>query len=215
MAKVNAPLLSLGGSGTIGGSMTFSKWKGRPYVRQRVDPSNPNTASQQETRSVFAWSSGVWKVAGTLLRAPWERYAQGLVLSGRNAFQGQNTKAMRGETDLALMIFSPGAKGGLPPVDITLTPGSEQIQVDFTNPSAPDGWTLVSAIACAIRDQDPQTEVLYDTVEDEDDTTQSQVTLTGLTASELYQVGAWLEWTKPDGSTAYGASLIDSATPTA
>jgi hypothetical protein len=46
MAKVNGPFMSLSASGTFGNILTASIWKGRPYMRQRVDPSNPSTAGQ-------------------------------------------------------------------------------------------------------------------------------------------------------------------------
>ena len=53
MAKVNGPLLSMDASGSVAGAMTFSKWKGRNYVRQLVIPSNPDTAGQQAVRSIL------------------------------------------------------------------------------------------------------------------------------------------------------------------
>lgn len=48
--KSPAPLLSLNPSGTFAGLITASKWKGRNYLRQRVDPSNPSTAGQITAR---------------------------------------------------------------------------------------------------------------------------------------------------------------------
>lgn len=53
MAKVTGPLLSLDASGSVADTMTFSKWKGRNYVRQRVTPSNPKTADQLAVRSIL------------------------------------------------------------------------------------------------------------------------------------------------------------------
>lgn len=48
--KVTGPMMSLSASGTFGGILTASIWKGRPYMRQRVDPSNPSTAGQITVR---------------------------------------------------------------------------------------------------------------------------------------------------------------------
>lgn len=42
--------MSLDASGTVGKTATFSKWKGRNYVRLRVIPFNGRTADQQLTR---------------------------------------------------------------------------------------------------------------------------------------------------------------------
>ena len=50
MAKVTGPLMSLDASGTVAKTATFSKWKGRNYVRQRVIPLNPQAAGQVSTR---------------------------------------------------------------------------------------------------------------------------------------------------------------------
>lgn len=50
MAKVTGPLHSDGASGSIANAITFSKWKGRAYVRQLVTPKNMRTADQQLTR---------------------------------------------------------------------------------------------------------------------------------------------------------------------
>jgi len=213
MAKVNAPLLSFSASGTIAGTQTYSKWKGRPYVRQRVTPANPDTAAQQLTRNTFSWLNNVWKNAPALLTGPWVAYALGQVLTGRNAFVGQNTRALRSETDLADMIFSPGAKGGIIPAAIATTPGAGQLSIALTAPALPSGWSITAAVAVCIRDQDPQTEVLYSMGSGSDATDPYAVVITGLTASELYRVGGWFVYEKPDGSAAYSASLPSSGTP--
>lgn len=51
MAKVTGPLMSLDASGTVGNTATFSKWKGRNYVRLRVTPQNPKTEDQATSRT--------------------------------------------------------------------------------------------------------------------------------------------------------------------
>ena len=51
MAKVTGPLMSLDASGTVGNTTTFSKWKGRNYVRLRVTPQNPKTEDQATART--------------------------------------------------------------------------------------------------------------------------------------------------------------------
>jgi len=53
MAKVKGPLMSLEASGSVANTITFSTWKGRPYVRQLVTPSNPSTAGQIAIRKVL------------------------------------------------------------------------------------------------------------------------------------------------------------------
>ncbi|MBA7636444.1 hypothetical protein ES703_44064 [subsurface metagenome] len=46
MAKLKAPLLSLGASGAIAGTLVYFPWKGINVVREYVVPSNPKTARQ-------------------------------------------------------------------------------------------------------------------------------------------------------------------------
>ncbi len=50
MAKLKAPLLSLGASGQIAKTLVYFPWKGINAVREYVIPSNPKTASQVTQR---------------------------------------------------------------------------------------------------------------------------------------------------------------------
>lgn len=212
MAKITAPFLALGASGTIGKTITASRWRGVPYVRQRVVPANPNSAAQQATRNVFSWANSVWKLAPPLIVDPWTLFAQGQPLTNRNGFVGRSVADLRGDVDLADFTFTGGAKGGIPPTTAIATPASQSFVVDFVNPTPPTGWTLVSAIAAAIADQSPATGLLFDITAGEDTPAAAQVTLAGLAGLTLYQVGGWLEWTKADGATAYSAALMAPAT---
>lgn len=48
--KSPAPMMSLNPSGSIFGLLTASRWKGRPYIRGLVTPSNPSSADQITAR---------------------------------------------------------------------------------------------------------------------------------------------------------------------
>ncbi len=50
MAKLKAPLMSLGASGQLGKALVFFGWKGLNVVREHVVPSNPKTALQVTQR---------------------------------------------------------------------------------------------------------------------------------------------------------------------
>jgi len=214
MATTTAPLLSFGARGTIAKTAVFSSWKGVPYVRRHVIPANPNTAGQQLTRSVFAWLMDTWKISGPLFQAVWTEAARGRPLTNRNLLAARNIASLRTASDLSTLVFSPGSAGGLAATSMTLTPGANSITVAITPPTPPTDWTLTSAVAACIRDQDPNTGSYFTMTEGSDETTPYSIDLTGLTSAVLYQVGAWLLWTKADGNPAYGASIIDSATPT-
>lgn len=50
MAKLKAPLMSLGATGALGKSLVFFGWKGLDVVREYVVPSNPQTSGQTTQR---------------------------------------------------------------------------------------------------------------------------------------------------------------------
>lgn len=215
MAKVTAPLLSFGASGSLAKSLVYSKWKGRPYTRRHVIPANPQSTAQTLTRNAFASAGQIWKIGGPLLRAPWDRFAVGQVLTGRNKFMGNYVSENRGETDLLSWNMSPGAKGGLPLVSVVASsPGVNDILLTCVTPTPPTGWTVTSTIGVVIRDQDPQTGILYTTSEDEDIGGLLPL-LPSLTTAVLYVCGAWIKWAKPDGSVAYSVASMTSFTPSA
>lgn len=214
MAKVTAPLLSFGASGTIAKVQTYSTWRGIPYVRRHVIPANPKTTGQELTRDIFANYNMRWKQGGVLMRAAWNRFAVGQQFVGRNAYMGQNLKATRGEVDMALYIGSPGAKGGLPCSGLTLTTvASNGIEAVVTTPAPPDGWTLTSLICTALLDQTPEAAV-GDVIQEGEDLSAAEVDFTGLDTA-TYFVQAWLKWAKPDTTIAYGVSIVDSILVTA
>jgi len=214
MAKTTAPALSFGAAGQVGKTIVYARWRGRSYVRRHVVPFNPQTSAQTQVRTVFSFLQSVYKRAPALFIAPWEAYASGKPFIGRNAFNKFNIPPLQTDTDLSGLVFSPGALGGLPPTAAVATPGSGQLSVAVTAPSPlPTGWTITSAIVAAIRDGDPHSSTFTVVTADEDTTSPYTVVLTGLTASQLYRVGAWLKWLRPDGKVAYSPSILTSGTP--
>lgn len=47
--------MSLDASQTLGGTLTFAKWKGRNYVRLAVKPYNPKSADQEAVREAMKY----------------------------------------------------------------------------------------------------------------------------------------------------------------
>lgn len=220
MAKVTAPLLSFGASGQIGKAQVYGRWRGVPYARQLVTPRNPQSTQQTSTRNVFSSISGLWKNMGSIAQSPWVRAIVGRPLTARNLVLSANIKAMRGEADREDFIGSPGAFGGPAPSAVSADAGSAsgEIDVGITSPTAPTGWTLVAVQAFAMQDGDPADPVPLPIAEGQNESptagSEDTVTLTGLTDDALHVCVGWTKWTKPDGSFAYGASLLDTATPT-
>lgn len=53
MAKSPAPFMSINARGSLAGLLTASNWKGIPYLRLLVTPSNPRTSGQLAVRNIF------------------------------------------------------------------------------------------------------------------------------------------------------------------
>lgn len=215
MAVVTGPLLSFGASGQIASTQVYSRWKGRPYVRRLVVPSNPRSTAQTETRTAFSFLSNTWQLAPTDVRAPWAAFAKGQVMTDRNAWVKFNLAAIRGNLDLTGFRLSPGAAGGLTVVP-TLTGGVGQITIALAAPSPlPSGWSIVSAVGAAILDQDPAAPTNLVIASGSDVATPYSIVLTGLDPGD-WQATGWFVFQRSASLTdlAYGAGPTDLVTVT-
>ena len=94
MAKVTGPLMSLDASGTVANTMTFSRWKGINYVRQRVIPTYRRTTEQAAIRDIIKDASEAWKTGATVgvttinaaYKLAYATAAMGFAYSGFNLF---------------------------------------------------------------------------------------------------------------------------------
>lgn len=213
MAKVTAPLLSLGARGTIGKTQTYATWKGVPYARQRVVPSNPNTSAQQETRNAFGWLQAVYKLFSATASNPWVAYAKGKPLTGRNAISRFNLAALRTAVDLSTLIFSPGNGGAPAAASAAGVGGAGTVAVTLTAPDLPAGWTINEAAAVAILDQDPQSDNSYASYTATANAAPWTCTI-DVPSADNWRWGAFFSFTKPDGTIVYGPSIEGMTTST-
>ena len=217
MAKLTGPLLSFGARGQLGKTLVMAKWRGIPYARQHVVPTNPNTTAQQAVRATFALLREMWKIAPSPIYDAWNAFAQGRPFLGVNKWVGENVRTLNGQPDMNNVIFSPGAKGGPPPISFVGVAGGASGEIDYTfvAPTPPNGWTLNSVVAAAFNDQDPAGFFTGPFVSDTQAAPTLTGTLAGLGSAVDCQVGGWLIWTKPDGTLAYSASITDQVTSAA
>jgi hypothetical protein len=218
MAKTTAPALSFGASGAIADTMVYGSWRGVPYVRRHVIPANPRSQAQTLTRDIFRTMSQMWKQAPGMLSAPWDEFAKGRPFLGVNRFMGDNVRVLRADAmneTMAEFIGSPGARGGLPPSALVITPSTDALNVAVTTPTPPEGWTLTALQGVAFLDQNPIETFDQPILSEEDTVGAGELDFTGLEGGELYVVSVWLLWEKSNGDTAYSVSLTDTATPTA
>ncbi|MFZ1059427.1 MAG: hypothetical protein WAP47_09580 [Candidatus Rokuibacteriota bacterium] len=215
MAKVKGPLLSMRASGSIGKTDVFASWRGIPYVRLHVIPSNPRSTEQLLTRNVFTWLNDVYRHFGAGQSQPWDIAATGRPLTARNMFIKSNMPVLREEVDLANYIASPGALGGpaLATFSAVTGVGAGEIDVASTFGTLPTGWAVIVANFFAILDQDP-----HDANENNSGVASFAfpgpyaTTIAGLSPASDYIVSGWALYSRPDGSVAVAPSSSAAAT---
>jgi hypothetical protein len=135
MALVTGPAMSLDASGTIGGVMTFSKWKGRNYIRQCVKPSNPKTAAQTGLRAMLSFLSQAWAAIKVASSASYLEMADNDKVSTFNEYVKYNQNRWRegkgvsqsypaAETATAGTITLGTPAGGQRNITLTVTPST-------------------------------------------------------------------------------------------
>jgi hypothetical protein len=95
MARTTGPAMSLAASGSLGGALVFSNWKGRPYVRSLVTPSNPRSILQVGIRAMMQFLSQHWDIVSAPNRATWQEPADAKNVSTFNAYVSYNMARWR------------------------------------------------------------------------------------------------------------------------
>ena len=133
MAKVTGPLGGFDTSGSIAKTITFSKWRGRNYVRQTVKPANPNTIAQQGQRAIARLVSQNYTLLNPTDTASWVLAGKGDNITGLNAWLRDSAK--RKPQDLAVRILATGSGGTVPgaPTLLTATGGKGFATLAWTN----------------------------------------------------------------------------------
>lgn len=142
MVKVQAPVLSLEASGSLGGALVYSKWKGRPYVRSLVKPANPKSGGQVGVRAMFKFLSQKWDAISAGNQATWEDRADQAIVSPFNAYMGYNQFRWRD-------FLAPTQHDPEDTADTPCTPGAgsavagvRSITVTQAITTAADGWGI-------------------------------------------------------------------------
>lgn len=208
MAKTIGPLFSLRASQSIAKTLTYSSWKGIPYVRTLVIPANPQSTAQTEVRNVWGTLNELYKRLGTLALAPWTAAATGQPYTARNRFLQKNQPVMYDQTDMSAFIGSPGV-GGAPPVT-SATPSDATGQIlslAIVNPTPPTGWTQTSVVGVAFVQGDPQSGLIPVPFEAQDNAAPFDTVPIDVGTAGTYVWAAWPVYTKPDATIAYGPSV--------
>ena len=202
MAKVTGPLFSLTARNTIGDALTYSSWRGVPYVRTRVIPANPKTAGQVSIRELWKTLSNIWNRGPALFLEPWQLAAVGEPYTDRNRFFQKNIPALKGDALLTDFVFSPGSGGALPPLTAVSADGGVQVlTITLTQPSLPVGWTQQSSTGIAILTGDPDPAIIRTPIAAEDAIAPFTTISISVGVAGTYVWGAFNVFTAPDLST--------------
>jgi hypothetical protein len=145
------------------------------------------------------------------VQAAWELFAKGKPLTDRNAWISSNLSNLRSETDLSKIVASPGANGGLVATSIAATASGSDIAVTLGQPTLPTGWAITGGIAIAYTAQDPTTATDYESYAGKAVTTPFNPTISSPPSGD-YEVAGFFQYTKADGSVAYGPSMVTTVT---
>jgi len=142
MVKVLGPAMSMEASGQIGGVLVFSRWKGRPYARSLVKPSNPKNPAQVGIRSMLKFLSQAWKPLADEPKATWVLLAKDTNISPFNAYVAYNVRRWRENRNPAQSYPAAEASTALT-VTQALTAGQRNILVGLTPSGATGIWGFV------------------------------------------------------------------------
>ena len=136
-------MFSLGASGSLGKTITYATWKGRPYARELVTPANPKSGAQVGMRSMFGYLSQRWASLPAADQASWDAQAEQITASPFNAYMRFNQRLWRNFlAPTKSAIHAQLATLATVPV-LTLTAGIRSIQVDFSVTTVEGNWGVI------------------------------------------------------------------------
>lgn len=143
MAKLGGPLMSMSASGTVGNIITFATWKGRPYVRTRVIPSNPKTPAQLGVRAMMTFLSQQWAGLSVGNKGTWDLAADARKISPFNAFVAANQGFWRdnmppGKIQTLLRVAAPSLISSS-----TAGASGRYLGIELTNGVAAGQWGII------------------------------------------------------------------------
>lgn len=142
MATVKGPLFSLDASGTIGGAVVYSKWKGRNCVRRHAVPSNPKSVGQLSVRAMMRFLSRAWVDLSAAEKLDWDVRAEAANISPFNAFVSYNME--RWGTNLNPSKLHPATSDNTPGTlsAFTATAASRSVLVSCVMDAHNDNWGI-------------------------------------------------------------------------
>lgn len=143
MVRLTGPAFSLTASGSLAKTLTFATWKGRPYLRQLVIPTNPKSAAQMGVRAMMSFLAKQWDGLTAGEKTSWEANAEEKQISAFNEYVSVNLTRWQ--------LFSPptqeypAAEASTPITltSMTLTGGDGHVLVEILPATAVAIWGFV------------------------------------------------------------------------
>jgi len=132
--------MSMEASGSLAGTLVFSKWKGRPYVRGLVMPSNPKSGKQTGMRSMFKFLSQEWAGLAVAHGSSWLALAAAGNYSTFNAYMSTNQTAWRSFVTPSQAYPAAQTSGAPSALTAVATAGIRQITLEMTHGATPADW---------------------------------------------------------------------------
>jgi len=136
-------MMSMAASGALANTIVFASWKGRPYVRERVIPSNPKSDPQTGRRAMFKFLSQAWSSIAAGNQAQFQDLADQIVASPFNAYLRYNLQAWH--NFLPPTDEMPPAKIGTPTDNALDSAAWEEnrIKLEISGSMENDKWGIV------------------------------------------------------------------------
>lgn len=140
MATTKGPLMSLDASGSVADTITFSKWKGRNYVRELVIPANPKTGLQTGVRATFKFITQVWASLSATIQGNWADLAKANAVTPLNEMIRDNQT--RGRQDFGMKQDPTVAEGAVEaaPVGGAAAAQPKSLKLTWTDSVGADDW---------------------------------------------------------------------------
>jgi hypothetical protein len=192
--------MSYDASGSVADAITFSKWKGRNYVRRHAVPANPKSASQISTRAMMRFLTKVWASQGATYQGTFAAGAASLNVSPFNYFIKYNmdrwTQFQDPARTLSVVALTNPVLGAL-----TLTGGVGQYSLSQVITTVNDYFGLLICHSLTTGFTPGKTNVQYVAIASASPTT---AIITGLAAGTYFVRTAAFDG-QPDGFTAFVA----------
>jgi hypothetical protein len=133
--------MSMDASGTVAKAITFSKWKGRNYVRQCIKPHNPKTAAQTGVRACMKFLTQAWAAIKATVEADYLTLADASKISPFNEYIRQNLRRWRMGEGIS-KDYPAEETATAVTITMSLTGGQRNIEVSVDPSAETDGWGI-------------------------------------------------------------------------